>query len=267
MERIIMRNYHVIINKKDNQKINFDYQAHTISQVHEHIARYLIDSNTQSDAEKINVYRIITDSNNQIDVDALQDASLTIVKRTTANMANKQATTLSHTLYNACRQQTITNTDILDMLSVVQLSIIESIANNDDIVTQYSNAYKKLNAYLYSMQQVKIDKKGMRTVYIEDINGDIIAVNDKIAQIINHNDTYYHIDDSDNDMINLSHDIISNIMQHLTATQKTVLKHMTYNLSVRQIAEKMGRHSSTVQEHITKIRKIAKELYPQGYKN
>ncbi len=262
-----MKNYHIIINKKDGQKINFDYQANTISQVHEHIAQYLIDSNTQSDVEKINVYRIIVDNNNQIDVDALQDASLTIVKRTTANMVNKQATTLSHTLYNACRQQTVINTDILDMISVVQLSIIESIDKQYDIVSIYKQAYSDLNAYLYSVQQIKIEKAGMRTIYIEDVNGDIVSVNDKIAQIINHNDTYYYVDDSDSDIINLSHDIISNIMQHLTATQKTVLKHMTYNLSVRQIAEKMGRHSSTIQEHISKIRKIAKELYPQGYKN
>lgn len=224
------------------------------------------DSDSKKEV-KITVYAKITNDENEIDVDALNQAALTVIKRTTARMIDQEGGKLQYQLYNACRVKTITDENVLDMISHVQLSFCESIDSGEPIENQYKNAYRDLNSYLYENKQINLSVTAQRTVYIEDIKGDIISVNRQISKIINTNDKYIPTVEEDTDSIQvITDEIINSITALLTPTQKTVLKYMTYNYSIRQIAEHMNRKAPTIQVHINKIREKAKTLYPQGYK-
>ena len=114
--------------------------------------------------------------------EAITEASTEIVKRTTANMISREGGDIQYRLYNAIRQPHPTDPDIMDCLGVVNLALWEY--RNEDTETAYKEAYKALNAHLYESRQIRLSVTAMRTVYIEDIDGDIINVNKGINAIL-----------------------------------------------------------------------------------
>ena len=196
--------------------------------------------------------------------EAITEASTEIVKRTTANMISREGGDIQYRLYNAIRQPHPSDPDIMDCLGVVNLALWEY--RNEDTETAYKEAYKALNAHLYESRQIRLSVTAMRTVYIEDIDGDIINVNKGINAIIKASDPLPNITDEDEDTarIDTITEILIDILKDYTPIQKRVIKLVADGYSHRQIADKMNRHHKTIQEHITTAQKKALRKYPNG---
>lgn len=250
--------YTIIISNNEEQNI-YIVDCANAREAHEHASTLV-----QSTTDTIRTYATTTDENGNILTSGVQAGALTIVKRTTANMIIREGGEVQHRLYNECRKPTITDHDVIDCISVVQLAIIESIMNGEPIDEQYHNGYLALNRYLRSTRNINLSATAMRTVYIEDIDGDIISVNKHINIILKSGEKYtpQEIDENDNDLIH----IINSITSTLTPTQLNVLSYMARGYSERQIADTMKRSKTTIHEHISFIRKKAMKLYPNGYK-
>lgn len=199
--------------------------------------------------------------------DGLQEAALQIVKRSTASMIYREGGEIQYRLYNGCRVRHIDDTDVQDCLQVVALSLIESNANNIDVATAYLTAYRQLYNYLYSCRAVKETKQSMRTVYLEDIDGDIINVSKGINTIIKASETLPTIADEDSENIDAITDIVIDILKDFTPVQKRVIKLLANGLSERQVADKMNRAKTTIREHKTTVQKKAMQKYPNGMKD
>lgn len=256
---------YIIITHEDGRTQTAEIHANNVSHAHKIIANYCKATNKTA--------KIYTDTNSEY---GLREGALTVVKRTTANMISREGGSLQFTLYNECRSKTINNPDVLDMLSECQLTLLQSRRDGLSIDEQYAAAYKAINSYLHSTRQIHLSVTAMRTVYIEDIDGDIISVNGTINKIINKDDKICYVDnmleciddvDSRARQIEQLH-IIDSIAAILTPTQKDVLRYMAQGMSVRQIMIVMGRKSpNAIQQHIRLIRRKAQTLYPDGYKH
>lgn len=211
------------------------------------------------DGESCRIYSDITTG------DGIQEASLQIVKRTTANMINREGGDIQYRLYNACRVKHIDDPDIMDCMQVAALALCDAVADGVDVVDAYHSAYLSLNRHLHASRQIHLSVTAMRTVYIEDIDGDIINVNKDIARIVKKSDIITDTDmqDDPTDISKLSY-IISDIMEGLTPPQKQVLEYLARGYSERQIANAMNRSKTTIHEHKLNITKKAKAKYPNG---
>lgn len=218
--------------------------------------------------DTLRVYATTATADGEILIDGVQAGSLTVVKRTTANMVSREGGDLQYRLYNECRRSEITDPDVLDCLSVAQLAIIEAIANGENIADQYHKAYLALNKYLRDNRQINLSVTAQRTVYIEDVDGEIVSVNGKINRILSPSERYSPISDEIDDPTHTDsyNAIIKEITSTLTPTQIRVLKYLAKGYSQRQIASVTKRSVSTINEHIKLIRKKAIALYPDGYK-
>lgn len=220
--------------------------------------------------DTLRCYLVVTDSDGSYNADALQQAALTIVKRTTANMVTKQGGRLQYELYNACRVPNIDNTDIDDMLSVAQLALCEAVADGKDTPQQYAYAYQKLNDYLYSVGKVKTTSQRARTQNLESLGYDIaVDIDGNINRVLDiADDNYYYNADNTDDII--TDDIITalqSIFDILSPTQQKVYKYLANGMSMSQIADIMGRTKATTQTQIVRIRAKATMLYPDGIKS
>lgn len=195
---------------------------------------------------------------------AIQEASIEIVKRTTANMISREGGEIQYRLYNAIRQPHPTDPDIMDCIGVVTLALWEY--RQEDEQTAYGEAYRALNKHLYDSRQIRLSVTAMRTVFIEDIDGDIINVNKGINAIIKASEPLPNIEDEDEQTAysDTLTNIIIDILKDLTPVQKRVIKLIADGNSERQTAEKMNREKKTIHEHKQRAVKKALAKYPNG---
>lgn len=259
-ERGIIMLYTIIITDENETKTTHHIAAKNISDAH------VKGEKLTAKGDTLKVYATTQEPNGDIIVEGLSDGALTVVKRTTANMINREGGDIQYRLYNECRRPIISDSDILDCLSVATLAMIEAIREGEPIEKQYSAAYLALNKHLRDNRQINLSATAQRTLYIEDINGDIINVNSEINRILKPGEGYAPMDDIDNTSGNYNRRVIKTIAKDLTPIQLTVLAYLSKGYTVRQIAEKMNRSAPTIQVHINKIREKANTLYPNGYK-
>lgn len=261
--------YTTIITHTDGTTTTITAQASSARDAHTHhpaMAGYI---GLHPDVDTVRVYPATTDDNGNPTPDGVQAGALMVVRRTTANMICREGGDLQYRLYNACRQHDITDPDILDCISVATLAILDAISDGAPIAEQYHAAYLALNRYLRSSRQVDLSATAQRTLYIEDISGDIVNVTGAINRILRAAERYVPLssDDNDGDAPSVAQiAAIKAIAATLTPTQLTVLRYLAKGYSTRQIADAMGRRHSTVDEHIARIRDKARTLYPGGYK-
>lgn len=182
--------------------------------------------------------------------EAITEAATEIVKRTTANMISREGGEIQYRLYNAIRTPHPTDPDIMDCLGVVNLALWEN--KDEETETAYKIAYKALNAHLYNSRQIRLSVTAMRTIYIEDIDGDIINVDDNINCILAPHEKY--IPNNHNVVTRPEKRLLQNIIPLLTPMQLTVLKYLACGYSQRQTAKKLGRNYTTINEHVKLIR-------------
>ena len=248
--------YYIVYSAKSSKSI---LRTETITADNIRQAREIANGQKQA-GEIVKTYNTLTDNNEF----ALQEAALEIVKRTTANMIQREGGDIQFKLYNQCRIKNITDADVLDCISVATLALLEN--SNGDIVDTYKQAYKALNKYLRDNKQINLSVTAQRTVYIEDIKGDIINVNQDIAKIIKDSDYYIPQADGEIDYIKLKNlrQILVDIMKDFTPLQKQVIKLLAHGNSIRQIADKMHRHPSTIHQHKIEAQKKALIKHPNG---
>lgn len=250
------------INKTTNKATRRTVQADNIKQAR--------DKAKATNADALRCYLIVTNSDGSYNANALQQAALTIVKRTTANMVTKQGGCLQYELYNACRVPNIDNTDIDDMLSVAQLALCEAVAEGKDTPEQYAYAYQKLNDYLYSVGKVKTTSQRARTQNLESMGYEIaVDIDGNINRVLSIADDnyYYNVDNTDDIITDNIITALQSIFDILSPTQQKVYKYLANGMSMSQIADKMGRTKATTQTQIARIRIKATTLYPDGIKS
>lgn len=249
--------YTFIITKTDGTIVTRNQTADTMKQAHQHS-----ETLRTIETDNIKVYATIVDENGEINVNGLQSGALTIVKRTTANMICREGGDIQYRLYNECRRPQIDDPDVQDMLSVATLELLQANAEGATIDEQYHRAYLAVNKHLRASKQINLSATAMRTVYIEDINGEIISVNGEINRILAPDERYTpEIDDTpDITTTEAQRRAIKAITATLTPTQINVLRYMAKGYSNHQIAEVMHRDRKTVIEHIRKIQAKAKDI-------
>lgn len=208
------------------------------------------------------IYPTTTDENGDIITDGILAGALMVVKRITANAIRREGSEAQRRMYSDVRKpHPEQSPDIADMLSVAQLALISAINDGEPIREQYHQAYLAVNRYLRANRQINLSETAQHTLYIEDIDGDIISVTANIALILSPNARYIPIADEPDDS-NRKAVIIHNVVETLTDRQATVLKYLAKGYNERQIAETMHKGKTTIHEHITCIRRNASELYP-----
>lgn len=217
--------------------------------------------------DTLRCYLIVTNSDGSYNADALQQAALTIVKRTTANMVSNQGGRLQYELYNACRVPNIDNTDIDDMLSVAQLALCEAVADGKDTPQQYAFAYQQLQKYLYSVKAVDTKAQSKRCINLESLGFDIaVDIDGNINRVLSiADDNYYYSADATDDIITSDIvDALQSIFEILTPRQQKVYKYLACGMSETQIGDIMGVSHQAIHKHIVLIRTKATTLYPNG---
>lgn len=252
----------IIITHADGTTTTLHTQADTAKQAHEYA-----ETHRAEPTDAIRVYATTQDENGAIIIDGVRAGALTVCKRTTANMLSREGGNIQYRLYNAVRNPVTDDPDALDCISVAQIALLDAIADGEPIGEQYHRAYLALNRHLRASKQINLNATAMRTIYIEDINGDIISVNGEINRILAPNERYTPAPDTDTPTVTTAQiEAIKNIIATLTPTQIAVLRYMAKGYSVRQIAECMHRSAPTIQVHINHIRDKAVTIYPNGYK-
>ena len=255
--------YTIIITHADGTQTATHTTADGAKQAHEHGAQI-----ATSKGDQIRVYATTQDEHGNPIVDGIRAGALTVIKRTTANMVMREGGDLQYKLYNECRRPHTDDPDTLDCISVATLALFEGIADGDPIDEQYHRAYLALNKHLRANKQINLSATAMRTIYIEDINGDIINVYGEVNRILAPGERYTPIDEDENtaDTTAEQRRIIHTITATLTPTQIKVLSYMARGYSNHQIADAMHRDRKTIIEHIRKIQAKAQDLFPNGYK-
>lgn len=256
--------YTIIINHADGTQTVKHTTADGAKQAHEHGAQFATNK-----GDTIRVYATTQDEHGAPITDGIQAGALTVVKRTTANMITREGGELQYKLYNECRRPHTDDPDTQDCISVATLALYEAIADGEPIDEQYHRAYLALNKYLRANKQINLSATAMRTIYIEDIHGDIINVYGEVNRILAPGERYTPIDNEDEDNPDTTAEqrrIIHTITATLTPTQIKVLSYMARGYSNHQIADAMHRDRKTIIEHIRKIQAKAQDLSPNGYK-
>lgn len=248
--------YTIITTHADGTTTTTTTQATTARDAHQQA--------TTTTGDTVRVYPATTDTQGNIIADGVQAGALMVTRRTTANMISREGGDLQYRLYNACRVPGTDDPDILDCISVASLAIVEAISDGEPIAEQYHRAYLALNRHLRSSRQIDLSATAQRTLYIEDINGEIVNVTGEIGRILSPGERYTPTEEGTPNTAQTA--AIKAITATLTPTQITVLRYLARGWSTRQIAGQMGRHRKTVDEHIVAIRRKAASLYPDGYK-
>lgn len=175
----------IIISHADGTTSTLHTQADNAKQAHEYA-----ETKRTADTDTIRTYATTQDENGAILIDGVQAGALTVCRRTTANMIAREGGNLQYKLYNAVRNPVTDDPDALDCISVAQLALLDAIADGEPIEEQYHRAYLALNKHLRANRQLNLSATAMRTIYIEDINGDIISVNGEINRILATNERY-----------------------------------------------------------------------------
>lgn len=256
--------YTIIITHVDGTQTTKHTTADGAKQAHEHGAQFATNK-----GDTIRVYATTQDEHGAPITDGIQAGALTVVKRTTANMITREGGDLQYKLYNECRRTHTDDPNIQDCISVATLALYEAIVDGDPIDKQYHRAYIALNKHLRANKQINLTATAMRTIYIEDIDGNIINVYGEVNRILAPSERYTPIDSEDTGDPNTTAEqrrIIHTITATLTPTQIKVLSYIARGYSNHQIADAMHRDRKTIIEHIRKIQAKAQDLFPNGYK-
>lgn len=184
-------------------------------------------------------------------------AAAVIIRRTTANMVSRQrgaCTDYQWTLYNAARVPDTDNADVLDMRGVAALALLEGQAAHLPIDERYHAAYLAVNRHL--SQARAANHREVSTEYIVDGGGDLVAYNRAIAQIIKGGDKWTPTAGGEltAEQAEKLGAAIRAACAALTPVQRDIVKLMGNGLSLREVARKMDRRPSTIEEHAVRIR-------------
>lgn len=237
------------------------------SVLHKDGALHMVNATTAQEAhmmagDGVRVYPATTTTDGTISIDGVHAGALQVVRRTTANMIRREGGTLQWQLYYDCRRTDGQYShNVQDCISVATLAIMEAIAQGIDIAGQYHAAYLALNRHLRSTRQINLSATAQRTIYIEDIHGDIINVYANIGRILAPGDRY--TPPADDVAINDDRRIMLDIIvAALTPTQRKIIYHLARGYSHHQIAAAMHRNRATIIEHVRNIQRKAAALFP-----
>lgn len=167
-------------------------------------------------------------------------------------------------LYTQARHKNTTNQDIQDLKSECIYSILQQILQDgeQDANIIIKNAFRQVNNYLYTLRSIQISTKSYQ-YSIEELteNGiQLVNIHNGICALVK-NDEYIDVDlDTDNEKRQQQQKLIKQILVYLTPLQKQITKMLALGNSQRQIATKLNRAVSTINEHINNIRKIANKI-------
>jgi len=149
-------------------------------------------------------------------------------------------------IMQAIRNNDKSNDIAQDLIQLACLTLLEY--QDVDEKERTLKTYRELHKYIYSLRAIR---GNIKTIYIEDSEGEVINISTEINNLINGI---------------ISHDIINNIIQILTPTQKKVLAYMARGYHQITIAKKLNISVQTVNKHKQTIYKKARTLYPNGLK-
>ena len=226
--------------KKQTQEKQQKKQVATKNYLQQQLLQYLIDNNYEH----------------------LYNIAYIVVKKTIFNYA-KRASSQSIYLYTQARYKHTQNADIQDLKSECIFSILQALKNNENDTTNIiKQAFRQVNKYLYNMRSVQISNRPYQ-YSIEELtdNGiQLIEVRKGICQLVKDTDNYIFDNDTDNEKRLQDRKTIQKILACLTPLQKQIAKMLALGNSQRQIATKLRRAVSTINEHINNIRKIANKI-------
>lgn len=154
--------------------------------------------------------------------------------------------------------------DSQNYYSTAITAIIESISKDCDIITQYHNAFLAINKSISELKTAS--QRELSTEYITDGSGNIVAINNYIAKIINNNERYTPTDGGTLDSATAERlsNALTESFKLLTPRQRDIIKYIGRDYSQRQTAERLNIKSvSTVNEHLVKVRKIILEYFTE----
>ena len=153
--------------------------------------------------------------------------------------------------------------DIADLRGVAVLALVSARRAGEQIEGRYKAALNAVNAYMRrDMRAVSQTKESMKTTYIEDINGDIIATNAAIKQVFEKGRAYYYSDDDERGLTDEKRAVIQAIAAACSPTQRAVVELVARGASVRQIAAIRGVSHVAVVKTLNRVRETARKLYP-----
>lgn len=253
--------YNVTINYANGEQETRHISADSAKHAHESVRATITDENAV-----VRVYAQTQNADGTPNTDGIQKAALSITKRTTANMfsvTSESGTKLQERLYKGCRVKIIVDEDVTDCIQSATMGILEAMANGEDIQEQYKSGYRALYNHLYSMNAVK--SAGRETLYIEDIDGELVNVYGEMNRIIKQGEKYTApLYDDWKEPTEEEREALAHIIERLTPTQKKVLYLTARGLSQCQIGEQLRISQQAVSKHIKRMREIALALYPQG---
>lgn len=153
--------------------------------------------------------------------------------------------------------------DIADLRGVAALALVNARAQGAPIETRYRDALNAVNAYMRrDMRAVSQTRESMRTEYIEDINGDIVATNSAIKAVFEKGKTYYYADDDETGLTDEKRAAIQAIAAACSPTQRAVISWVARGASARQIAAIRGVSHVAIVKTLNRVRETARKLYP-----
>lgn len=203
-------------------------------------------------------------------IDNLLYVAYVVVKKVCSKYATNNSQTMQ--LYQASRNPFSKQQDIQDLRQVAVLSLYQDLTQNIilDYTKIFKNSFSNVNKYLYHLRGVKLSCRpfDFSIEQLQANNKDIVFnVSKSINQIINNNEYYTDTDNTDPTNTDKKRQLINAIMLALTPTQKTIVKYLSKGYSQRQIASKLNRGVSTINEHIKNIRKVSENIANnQNYK-
>jgi len=219
------------------------------------------DTISKPKTNKDYLQNLIIDFVNTNDTDKLYLFARTIVKKSMINYAKTNDD--GFYLYKCSKNPNTTNQDIKDLKQVVVLSVIENIANNiKDINKIVKDSFKQINTYLYNQRSIKISCRpyDYSLEELEENGIHLVNVRKGITQIFKE-DSYNCEELETNNQTRLNQQkTILKVLRELTPLQKTIAKLLALGKSQRQIATKLNRSVSTINQHISNIRKIANNI-------
>lgn len=153
--------------------------------------------------------------------------------------------------------------DIADLRGVAVLALVNARAQGEPIETRYRDALNAVNAYMRrDMRAVSQTRDSMKTEYLEDINGEIIATNAAIKSVFEKGKAYYYSDDDETGLTDEKRAVLQAIAAACSPTQRAVIEYVARGASVRQIAAIRGTSHVAVVKTLSRVRETARRLYP-----
>lgn len=153
--------------------------------------------------------------------------------------------------------------DIADLRAVAALALEIARADGEPIEGRYIAALNAVNRYMkHDMRAVMQTKEGMKTEYLEDVDGEIIATNAAIKQVFERGRSYYYDNDDETGLTDEKRAALYAIAAACSPTQRAIIAAIAGGASVRQIAAARGVSHVAVVKTMNRVRENARKLYP-----